>query len=889
MGKLSVSLLSFNRGVISKLALARTDLKRTALSAEEQTNWMPRTLGSMMLRPGLKYIDTTRSNVKAAHIPFIYANDDTAIIELTDSVMRVRVSEAIIQRTSVSTAISNGTFDSNVTGWTDADETGATSQWVTGGYLGLAGTGFNAAIRTQQVTVGAGDLNKEHGIHVVVARGPITLRIGSTSGGDEYLSEVTLRTGAYSFAVTPTTDLYIRVSSRTLYQALLDSITIESSGDMTLTTPWTESLLPYVRFGNAQSASVVFVACNTVQQRRIERYGTRSWGVAVYAPDDGPFRLANTGTIRLTPSAITGDITLTASSSLFRSSHVGGLFRITSIGQLVTSNLSGEDQYTNEVRIIGVGSQRTFSIIIAGTWVGTLTLQRSVGEVGSWVDITTYTANTTTTYNDALDNQIVYYRIGFKTGNYTSGTATASQSYTNGGLTGIVRVTGYTNSTSVSAQVLTPLGGTAASSDWSEGEWSDYRGWPSAVALYEGRLWWAGKDKVWGSISDAFEGFDDATEGDSGPISRSIGSGPVDRINWLLPLLRLVVGTQGAERSARSSSLDEPLTPTNFNLKAPSTRGSSAVAAQIVDSNGVFARGNRLFQLSYQGDATVDYSSTDLTVIAPEMGSSGFARIAVQRYPDTRIHCVRNDGTVSLLVYDPAEEVKCWIPVETDGEVEDAFVLPALDTEEEDKVYYVVKRTINGATKRYLEKWALESECIGGSLNKQADSFVAYTGTATATVTAAHLAGEEVVVWGDGADLGTFTLNGSGQATLSSAVTNYVVGLSYTATYKSTKLAYASEDGTALTKRKRVDHIGLILSNTHYQGLQFGPDFDTLDDLPLVENETVTASNSVWESYDEDMIEFPGEYDTDSRFCLKAVAPRPCTVLAAVIGMQTNG
>lgn len=886
----SVPLLSFNRGLISKLALARTDLKRTGLSAEEQTNWMPRALGSMMLRAGWGYVDTTLNNSRAIHVPFVFAVDDTAIIELTDSSMRVRVGEAIIARQSVATAVSNGTFNSNLSGWSDDDEPGATSQWVAGGYMGLAGTGYNAAVRSQQVAVGAGDLNREHGIRVVVARGPVTLRIGSSAGGDQYLAEATLRTGTYSFAVTPTTDLYIRVSSLTPYQVLLDSIAVEAAGDMTIGTPWTEALLPYVRYKHGQSGDVIFAECSGVQQRRVERYSARSWGLAIYAPEDGPFRLANTGTTRLTPTSITGDIGLGSSAPLFRPAHVGALFRITSIGQLVQSNLSGADQYSNPVRVIGVGaSQRTFNILIVGGWAGTLTLQRSVGAVGSWVDVNNYTGNTTTTYNDGLDNQIIYYRIGFKTGAYTSGTAAVSLSYANGGLTGIVRVTGYTSSTSVSASVLTPLGGTDASSDWSEGEWSDHRGWPSAGGFFEGRLWQTGKDKIAGSISDAFESFDDETTGDSGPINRSIGSGPVDRINWLLPLLRLVVGTQGAERSARSSSLDEPLTPTNFNLKAPSTRGSSPVEAEVIDANGIFVRGTRLFQLSYQGDSTVDYTSTDLTIIAPEVGTSGFARIAVQRYPDTRIHAVRNDGAVAVMVYDPAEDVRCWILVETDGVVEDAFVLPAPDTDEEDKVYYVVRRTINGATRRFLERWAPESECQGGPLNKQADSFVSYTGAATATVAAPHLAGEEVVVWGDGADLGTFILDGSGHATLPAAVSNYVVGLPYAATYKSTKLAYAAGGGTALTKRKRVDHIGLILSNTHYQGLQFGPDFDNLDDLPLVEEGADTPAATVWESYDEDRIEFPGEHDTDSRICLRAAAPRHCTVLAAVVDMQTGG
>ncbi|HAC30717.1 MAG TPA: hypothetical protein DCF82_23370, partial [Marinobacter hydrocarbonoclasticus] len=69
------------------------------------------------------------------------------------------------------------------------------------------------------------------------------------------------------------------------------------------------------------------------------------------------------------------------------------------------------------------------------------------------------------------------------------------------------------------------------------------------------------------------------TEGDAGPISRAIGSGPVDVINWLLPAQRLLVGTEGSEKSARSNSLDEPLTRTNFNLKTISTQGSARVPA----------------------------------------------------------------------------------------------------------------------------------------------------------------------------------------------------------------------------------------------------------------------------------------------------------------------
>jgi hypothetical protein len=110
----------------------------------------------------------------------------------------------------------------------------------------------------------------------------------------------------------------------------------------------------------------------------------------------------------------------------------------------------------------------------------------------------------------------------------------------------------------------------------------------------------------------------------------------------------------------------------------------------------------------------------------------------------------------------------------------------------------------------------------------------------------------------------------------------------WNASFISTKLAYAAQGGSALGQRKRVDHLGLILRNTHYQGLQYGDSATTLDDLPLVEAEQVTPADTVWSTYDQDSVEFNGTYDTDARIHLQANAPRPCTVLAIVVGMNTN-
>lgn len=906
----TAALFAFNRGIISKLGLARTDLKRQALSAEIQTNWMPRMLGSMMLRPGLGYVATSLQSKKAKHIPFVFATDDLAIIELTDSNMRVYVDDAIVTRASVATEIANGTFDTDLTGWTNDDESGASSIWVTGGYMQLTGTGFNNAIRYQSVLVAESDINVEHALRIVVAQESVTLRVGTDSTDDSYINETILGVGTHSLAFTPTgTSFVVRLSSNVNVDALVDSVTIEASGDMELPTPWAEDDLPLIR--HDQSADVIFLACDGFQQRKIERRGVHSWSVVLYQPDDGPFLLENTGPITLTPSATTGPITLTASAALFRSGHVGALFKIASVGQHTDVAAAGTSEFSSAIEVSGLTDDRNIAITITGTFVGTVVLQRSIAAPGAWEDVPdqSFTGPTTVNYNDELDNQVIFYRIGIDD-TYTSGTADCALDITTGSITGVCRITSVTDSTTASANVLTlpgntgilaGLGSTNASADWWEGQWSDYRGWPTAVCFYEGRLWWFGRGNIWGSVSDAFASFDDTVTGDSGPINRSVGSGPVDVINWGLPLQRLMLGGQGAEISIRSSSLDEPLTPTNFNLKDASTQGSMAAAAVKIDSNGAFIDRSerRVYELIYDYTLDgIDYSTSDLTNFVPDIAITpgGFTKIAVQRKPDTRIHGLMADGTAAVLIYDPNENEHAWIIVSTpggSGVIEDVVILPGTV---EDQVYYLVKRTINGSTVRYLEKWAREDECYGADICKLADSFITGTNSpASATISGLDtLEGQQVVVWADGKDVGTasdgtllYTVSG-GEITLDAAVSNYVVGLFYDAKFQSSKLAYAAKLGTALTQRKRVIEMGLIAANLHPKGLQFGKDFDHLRDLPNRLKGVIQDQDTVISELDLDPQGFAGDWDTDSRLCLYAKAPRPATVLAAVLGIETE-
>lgn len=890
----NVPFLAFNRGLVSSSMLVRVDVERMRLSAEIMENWRPRTGGSMFLRPGSEYLGNSRNDAYAKDIEFIAATDDTALIELADGKMRVRVNDVLISRVPVATAISNSSFTTS-TGWSDGSTGGGTLAF---GGSGLALNAVNIgglAVCRRQITVSGGDAGKRHALTINVSRGPVTFRCGSSSGGDDYIAETALRTGEHSLAFTPVGNFHLTIQSDIDVDRIVTSCAVAAAGTMELSIPYDADDLALV--DSAQSADVIFLACAGHQQRRIERRATDSWSLVRYTPDKGPFFASRSAKVRLKSAANSGNTTLTSDLPFFKAEHVGAIFRVFQGGRNQSWKLGADGAFTDAWRVNGVGADNDFSHARSGTWTGTLQLQRSYDDAKSgFIDIpsNTFTTNGSSNFTpgSSYDNVIAWYRYGFKPGNYVSGTATIDVTYRGDGGYGVCRVVGYVSPTQVNVEVLSPFYGTEFSDNWQEGIWSSKSGWPSSVVFHKGRLWWAGKGRFVGSVSDDFENFDPDFEGDAGPINRTLGAGPVDQINFMLPLGRLIVGTIGAEFSIKSNSIDEPLTPQNAQAGDPSTIGSRKGSRAIkVDNRGVMVQraGKRAFELVFSPDS-YEYEPRDLTLLSPDLtGAATIVDMAVQRQPDTRIHCWLSDGRVAMLTYEPSEEVTCWsIDREGgNGAVEGVSVLPG---EEEDRVYLRVRRTINGVTRRFLQKVALESECVGGSINKQADAFVimpAVTGTAVAGLS--HLEGEEVIAWGGGRYLGAYTVSG-GAITLAQAVTatDVLVGLPYEARYKSTKLAYAAAAGTALAQTKKPTLMSAICGTVHNDGLYFGRDFDNLDPLPRMYDGRAVEADEVFTSYEQRAVSFPGEWNVDSRFCLKASAPKPCELLGIVLTVQTN-
>ncbi len=894
MARAQPAIYSLNGGEVGAESVQRLDLEKMRFSGELYENIFPKVIGSFQFRGGFAYRDTAPVNeANNAFLKFIVGSEENALLHFSSDGMRIFDADtnAYLERASVTTAINQPDFSATGS-WTDESDSGATAT-ISGGVVTLTATSSAEARIRQTVTVSPS--TTEHGLELEVTVGPVNLEIGTTAGGSEILGYTELEEGFHSLAFTPNVStMYVQITNVENKEAKVTRCGIASSGDIVVDHPWATSDLSSLKY--SQSSDVLFVASNTYQQRRIERRDETSWSIVRYKTDDGPFDILPDESVSITPSGTSGNITLTASEGIFSADDVGSLFRLIQYSQFVETTFTAAAQTSDSIIVTGSGSaDRAFLGTISGTYVGQISLDRSIGNDAGFTSYSTYTGTfTDSSFDDGLNNSTVYYR--WRCVSLTSGSVDVELDYEGGVTYGIARITAYNSTTVLQAEVLSQIAEADSTTQWDRGTWSDRNGWPTSVTLFDGRLWWGRGDLVYGSISDSFDSYDDLSDddlGDSAPVVRSINTNTSNGILWLLGLQRLAAGTARAEISIRASSFDEPITASNFVPRTASSRGSYDLQPVRVDSEAVYVQrsGTRAYRFAYDSGRN-DYFSYDLTKFHREIIQEGVVRMDVQRHPDTRIWFLLANGEARVLVLEVEEQVMAWTRVTIpDAEIEDIAILPSNG---EDRVFALVKRTIDSATVRYIEEMAPLSESIGGTVNFMADSYVTGTQTASTTISGLdHLEGEDVIVWADGVALhdkdNTLTV-ASGEITCSAAVTDYVVGLPYMGYWTSTDLAYGSDLGTALTQRKRVSHLGLVMNNVALDGIRIGKSFATAD-LRKVRQEKEGKQidgAEVLSVYNYDATSFAGSWAPDTRVNIQMSAPYPATIAALVLSMKTK-
>lgn len=793
--KNNAPLYALNGGEVSKIALARVDVAKMRLAAACQVNWMPFVVGPMQFRAGLLHIGEILGDTPAHLARFVYAKDDTTLIEFTPGNLRIWINEVLLARVMVATSIGDPFF-LGLGSWVTTNTTSGCTATVGAGLCTLAAPAVGGLAQIEQtVSVATADFGKEHGIRLTITNGPVTFRAGSTLGAADLIRQTVLDTGVHSLACTPTGPINIQIESTDAWNKMLTGCLIEPPGPVVLPTSWGAGDLPNIRYEQSQDA--VYVACNGQQQRRIERRGVRpgarGWSVVLYRAVDGPFQDAPGITANFTCSAYYGNGVLTSDRPWFQGGHVGALFRTFNSGQQNQAVLGNQNAYSQPVRVVGVGTTaRNYGWVVTGTWVGTLTLQRSFdGPTSGFVDVSTTTSNGTVSSSTGgtggtpdLDNAIAWERIGFKGGNYTSGNATVVSNYSGGGGYAVMRVTSVISATQVNVEILSPFASIAATEDWVEAEWSGVAGWPTSVGFHEGRLGWYGGPGGWLSASNNYVSYadinlDGTSTGDGGAINFQFGSGPGDVVSWGLSLTRLQLGREQSIGSMRSDNFDSPLTPTNGVIRDSSDQGAERLPAIKVGKAGIFVQqsGARVYELAFSGQQ-MDYDDRDLTRLNLDIGATGFVDIDKATQPDKMIWLPRGDGQAAAHLYDTKDEVEAWWRLMTLGIIENVAVLPAA-TGTEDLVYFVVNRTVNGVTRRFIERLAPRTNAVGGALNQMADCALSYQGAPVVTVQLSWLPNTSCVVWADGKAIGTGTTDVAGNLAMpdGQAHANIVAGL----------------------------------------------------------------------------------------------------------------
>lgn len=233
--------------------------------------------------------------------------------------------------------------------------------------------------------------------------------------------------------------------------------------------------------------------------------------------------------------------------------------------------------------------------------------------------------------------------------------------------------------------------------------------YPGAVGYYQQRLVFAGSNNspqtVWMSKTGLFKNFGFSVPNkDDDSITFTIASKQVNRLRHLLGLRKLLGLTSGGEWTF-SGSGDAGLTAKTIQAAQEGYDGSAIVPPVVVGNSAVYvqARGSRVSSFGYSLDAD-GFASDDLTIFSAHLFRGyELTSVAYQKIPDSIVWYVRDDGKLLGLTYLPEQQLVGWHWHDTDGFIESIACIPE---GQEDALYMVVRRTIDGVQKRYVERMA---------------------------------------------------------------------------------------------------------------------------------------------------------------------------------------
>lgn len=434
----------------------------------------------------------------------------------------------------------------------------------------------------------------------------------------------------------------------------------------TVVTPWAEDDLFDLNF--AQSNDVLSIVHPDYYVRDVTRTADDAWTVNLFSNAEGPFKDVNITSTTVKSSATSGTVIITADTGIFSADMVGELFYIEQMpNDTVPRWEPGKTVAVNDIRRAGSHYYKDTS----GTTTGTVRPDHIEGT--------------------SSDGGVVweYLHSGF----------------------GIVKFTGFTSSTEMTAEVIKTLPDAVVTPKttevWARAAWSNAEGYPASVCYHKQRFMLGGTKQqphgLWMSGTSLRTYFGKSNPIlDDDAITLFLDTNQVSAIRHLIPLRELIALTSSSEQVINGA--DNNLLATEPPLASvQGYRGSSRVMPIIIGNTALFVsnKGGSVRNLQY------NLNEDSFTGDNLSLRSAHFFRRkkiidwSYQQEPHSIVWTILNDGTLLSLTYLPEQLVSAWSNHKTEGLFESTC---AISEEDETATYFVVNRTINGNSRRFIER-----------------------------------------------------------------------------------------------------------------------------------------------------------------------------------------
>jgi hypothetical protein len=492
--------------------------------------------------------------------------------------------------------------------------------------------------------------------------------------------------------------------------------------------------------------------------------------------------------------------------------------------------------------------------------------------------------------------------------------------FIDGTSTGIIGITSVTTATSAAGTVLKVIPGSsprtfgsAAGTGFQKSRWSVEQGFPKTVAGFQGRLVFGGNiaypNYLWGSkIGNIFVfsevpdtdlastvdpdfNFSNYAASNTRAFEFGITAGSTKQIRSLSAQKSLVINASTNEIVAFGS--EGALGALDYNFETSTSYGSEFVQSVQCNNFQTFVqRGGRKLRDVIFNFNEDQYKSNDLQFVSDHLTLDGKIDTLVSAELLSSVLLARKDnGSVIVVTLDRDYQINAWSTfkfggsyLSGDAQVVTMCAIPDGEDNGEDSIFFLIQRTVDGNTVRYLEKLSSfyekeEYEQGTPDFFYYMDSYIEVNNSPAASTISGlgHLEGETVQVMADSFYLGEFTVTG-GDVILPAAYTDVCVGLKYESKLIPTSLEFGAQTGNAMGREKRLDSIYLRFFSTlgaKYGYVRTGQYFDVIfRENSVPENEPTPLFTG------DKYLKFPQGYDRTYEIEVKTDYPFPCNVVA---------